>query len=550
MRRSQLYLLALGLLIALIVSSCAPAAPAAPAPAEGGAAPAAAQPAAAAPAEAATTLVYATDTSDLISLDPAVVYEFTGVLIAENIYDTLVKFEGDNLSELKPSLAEHWEIAADGDMWKITFHLDPDARFASGNPVTAADVVYSFSRVLDLNKSPAFLLADIPQLKKENMTAVDERTVELKIPNTASPQALLSILTFSVGGIVEKAVVEQHVEGDDLGSTWLRDHSAGSAPYVLERWEPEQQVVLTANPNYWGPAPKLSQIIIRHIAESSNQQFALESGDIDVARNLTPEQVEALSNNPDITIYRANTLLLIYVGMNVKQEPLDKPQVREAIRWAIDYKAIVDNLLRGGAKVHQTIIPEGLFGAVDNNPFQKDVEKAKALLAEAGVPDGFSIEMLIPTGPAPGGTDWSNIAAAIQSDLAAVGIQVTIKQTTQAELLNIYRAQSGQLVLILWGPDFPDPDGNVGPFTDYSQRVIAFRNNWDNPELAARARAAALEADPTKRSALYAELIETVLHEGPYAVLYQPGVVFGLRKNVQGLLWNPMGTIEFANVSK
>lgn len=501
------------------------------------------------PTGPANTLVYAADISDLISLDPAVLYEFSGVLIAHNVYETLVRFEGADLSTLKPGLAEHWDIKEAGDTWEITFHLRQGVKFASGNPFTADDVVYSFQRVIALNKSPAFLFTDIAQLKPENIKAADPSTVVVTLPKTASPQGFLSILTFTVGGIVDSKEVKAHESGGDYGSGWLLDHSAGSGPYLIDHWTKETEVLLTANPNYGGPKPALAQVLIKHIPEATNQQFALEKGDVDIARNLGPEQIEALKGKSGVTTTTGDSLLLIYVGMNVTVKPLDNVKVREALRTAVDYDGIIQQLLKGNAKKVQTIIPAGLAGHNPDAPFQQDIEKAKALLKEAGQEGGFTLELLVPTGSAPGGVTWADLAAKLQSDWAKIGVTVNIVQTAQAELLNVYRAQKGQLVLILWGPDFPDPDGNVGPFTDYEAKSIAWRNAWQD-EISKKAREAALMADPAQRNAAYKEITDYVLHNGPYIVLYQPTELFGLRDNVKGFAWNPMGWIDFAAISK
>ncbi len=161
----------------------------------------------------------------------------------------------------------------------------------------------------------------------------------------------------------------------------------------------------------------------------------------------------------------------------------------------------------------------------------------------------MTLELLVPTGPAPGGAAFADLAAKLQSDWAKIGVTVNIKQTTQADLLGSYRAQKGQLVMIYWGPDFPDPDANVGPFTDYGAKSIAFRNGWNDP-IATKARDAALITDTTKRAAAYKEITDYVLHNGPYVILYQPTEPFGLRSNVKGFVWSPMDWTDFAAISK
>jgi len=524
----------------LVAAACAPAtspggtaAAPSPSPSAGG---------------AASTLVWYADVSDLISLDPAVAYEFSGVLLAHNVYETLVKFEGADLSTIKPSLAQSWDIKDSGANWDITFKLKSGVKFASGNALTADDVVYSFQRAIKLNKSPAFLFTDIAQLKTESIKATDPSTIVVNLPKTASPQGFLSILTFTIGGIVDSKDVKAKETGGDSGSGYLLDHSSGSGPYVVDHWTKNSEVLLKSNPNYGGTKPPLSAVLVKHVPESTNQQFALERGDADLARNLGAQQIAALQGKPGVTTTTGNSLQLVYVGMNVTVKPLDNVNVREALRTAVDYDGIVKDLLKGNAKKVQDIIPAGLAGYNESTPFQADVAKAQSLMKQANQ-DKVTLELLVPTGPAPGGVAWADLAAKLQADWAKIGVTVNIKQTTQADLLTTYRAQKGQLVMILWGPDFPDPDANVGPFTDYKAKSIAYRNGWDD-KIADKGREAALITDTSKRAAAYKDITDYVLHNGPYVILYQPSEPFGLRSNVKGFVWSPMDWTDFASISK
>jgi peptide/nickel transport system substrate-binding protein len=525
----------------LVAAACAPAT----SPSAGGAS---ATPSASA-GGAASTLVWYGDVSDLISLDPAVAYEFSGILLAHNAYETLVRFEGADLSTIKPSLAQSWDIKDSGASWDITFKLKSGVKFASGNALTADDVVYSFQRVIKLNKSPAFLFTDIAQLKAESVKATDPTTVVVTLPKTASAQAFLSILTFTIGGVVDSKEVKGKESGGDSGSGYLLDHSSGSGPFVIDHWTKNSEVLLKSNPNYGGTKPALSGVLVKHVPEQTNQQFALERGDADIARNLGAQQIAALQGKPGVTTTSGSSLQLVYVGMNVTVKPLDNVNVREALRTAVDYDGIVKDLLKGNAKKVQGIVPAGLAGYDESTPFQADVAKAQALMKQANQ-DKVTLELLAPTGPAPGGAAFSDLAAKLQSDWAKIGVTVNIKQTTQADLLTTYRAQKGQLVMIYWGPDFPDPDGNVGPLTDYAAKSIAYRNGWDDKTYAEAGRKAALITDPAARAAAYKEITNYVLHNGPYVILYQPTQPFGLRSNVKGFVWSPMDWTDFAAISK
>ena len=498
---------------------------------------------------AASTLVIDRDTSDLISLDPAVLYEFSAVFATHNVYETLVKFEGTDLSTIKPGLATSWDIKDTGSTNDITFKLKSGQKFASGNPVTADDVVYSVQRAIKLNKSPAFLFTDIAGLKADSVKATDPTTVVFSLPKTASASAFLTILTFTIGGVVDSKEVKAKETGGDSGSAYLLDHSAGSGPFVVDHWTKNTEVLLKANPNYGGAKPTLSGVLFKQVPEPTNQQFALEKGDIDIANNLGPEQITALQGKSGVTTTTADSLQLVYVGMNATVKPLDNVKVREALRTAVDYDGIVKDLLKGNGKKVQGIIPRGLAGYNEATPFQADVTKAKALLTEAGETT-VTLDFLVPTGQAPGGVAFSDLAAKLKSDWAKIGVTVNIKQTTTADLLATYRAQKGQLVMIYWGPDYPDPDANVGPFTDYKAKSIGWRNAWDDPTIAQKGRDAALITDPAKRAAAYKDITDYVLHNGPYVVLYQPSELFGLRSNVKGFNWSAIGWAELASVTK
>ena len=539
-QRSILFYVGLLMVLSLLLSACAtpaaePGAPAQEAPAAESAAPSG-------EVSREETLVYVADMTDIITLDPAVAYEFGGLLPVGNMYETLVSFDpGGEVGKLVPVLAETWDVAEDGDMWKLTFQLDPDAKFASGGPVTADDVVFSWGRAIDINKSPAFLLTEVCGMAKENIVAVDATTVELRIPSTVSPQVCLSSLTFATAAVVEKAVVEPNL-GDDLGESWLNDNSAGSGPYVLSSWDRSVSVTLDANPAHWsGTQPAMKRVILQNMPESANRQAAIETGDADIAQELGPEQVVALEGNPDVQLDRVLSTLLVYASVNATMPPFDNPDARQALRYAINYDNIA-TLLGGNAEIVQEIIPITFLGHTGNNPFTQDIDKAKELLAAAGVAEGTVVPFTVATATAPGGVDWAVVAASIQADLAQAGLNLEIQQMQQSELLNKYRAQELPMLLMNWGPDFPDPDGNATPFSNYEAKSLAWRNSWNDPQAIELSKQAAIELDSAKRVELYGQLVEYVQNNGPFAMLYQPTRVYALRNNVQGFIYDPNDT--------
>ena len=498
-----------------------------------------------------TTLVYGGDWSDLITMDPAQSYEFTGGLVTDNLYETLVKFEGTNLSKLKPSLATSWKVVSAGTAeWKVTFKLRAGQKFSSGNPVTSKDVVFSFDRAIALKTNSSFLFTDVANIKVGSTRAPDPLTVEVTVPKTASTAAFLNLLTFNIGGIVDSVEVQKHVANNDYGTAWLKTNSAGSGPFKLNRWDQGQQVVLDANPNSRLKS-KLNRIILREIKEANAQKIALESGEIDLAENLTPDMIKVKLTDNKFNVYKADSLRIQYLGMNSGEgQPFADARVRQAVRWAVDQDGIVDGLAGGLAKKIQTIVPYGLFGANTALPYKTNVEKAKELLRAAGKPNGFEVEFLINNGSCAANIPCPDLAAKIQSDLAKVGIKANIKQLVQAEQLKTYRAQNAQLILQAWSPDFPDPDGNATPMSDFGAKSLAWRNKWENVGAAKLTQQAALETNPTKRAALYKQLTELQLNDGWGAMLYQPINPITIATNVVGYVRNAQGQVRFEKLSK
>jgi peptide/nickel transport system substrate-binding protein len=496
-----------------------------------------------------STLIYGGDWSGLITLDPGMSYEYAGSLLTNNLYETLVKFEGTDLSTLKPSIATRWTTRDANDSWKVTFNLRTQ-KFASGNPVTAADVVYSFDRAIALKGPGSFLFTSVANMKVGSTKAISPSVVEVTLPKTASPAAFLNLLTFNIGAIVDSQVVKAKVVDNDFGATWLKRNSAGSGPFVLNRWDQNQSVVLDANPNS-RLLPKLSRVILREMKEANTQRIALESGEVDIADNLTPDMVKAKAADAKFSVYKADSLNLQYLGMNVGPDsPFKDARVRQAVRYALDQDGIISALAGGNARKVQTIIPAGLFGFNAATPYSVDLEKAKGLLKAAGKEGGFSFEMLTPQGACLAGIPCADLAAKIQSDLAKIGLKVVIKQLVDSELYPIYRAQKATAVLVDWSPDFPDPDGNATPMSDFGAKSLAWRNVWNNETASKLAQQAALEPNATKRAALYKQLTELQLEEGPFAILFQPTVSVTLNKTVKGYVRNAQNQIRFEKISK
>jgi peptide/nickel transport system substrate-binding protein len=477
-----------------------------------------------------------------IDLEPARVYEFEGGFVLEQTYDCLVDFVGgaEAFQEIKPGLATSWERSPDGLTW--TFHLRQGAKFHSGNEVTADAVVFSFHRSLALNFAPIWIISQFMP-EPDMIRKVDDYTVAITTNQPIGEMLMAAVLGYQgIGSIVDPTVVEAHATSDDpWANQWLKEHDAGSGPFVLREWAREDRIVLEAFSDYWRGKPALDQVIIQNIPEPTAQMFSLLRGDIDVAWNLLPDQIAELKGQPGLKFIETPTFTYYYAGMNMGYGPFADEKVRDAVRYAIDYDAIVRGILRGAATPCHTFVPAGMFSHSDLL-YRQDLEKAHELLIQAGYPDGFEVELLTRTDP-----PFTDIAVQIQQDLAKVGIRVKVTQMIYAQLLEIYRTQKHQMVLVRWGTDYADPSANAAPFghcdtpgPEAKVQQLAWRNMYCPSGVTDWVEQAAGEPDSRKREIMYKAIQAVVWDEGPYVFLVNPVFQVAIRENVQGLQIPPM----------
>jgi peptide/nickel transport system substrate-binding protein len=315
--------------------------------------------------------------------------------------------------------------------------------------------------------------------------------------------------------------------------TWLSLNSAGSGPFILRKFEKGEGAVLDANPNHFRNPPKVKRIIYKDIPEAASRRLQVEKGDIDIAWNMLPDQVNQMASNKDIRIERYPDNGIDYLGMNVTRPYLSDKRVRMAIRYAIDYDGIIKNVLGGAAKQTSTFIPEGFPGYESRILYRTDIEKAKQLMKEAGV-SGFETNLdHIDATPRP------EVAQVIQASLAKIGIKVNLNKMVGAQLFPKYRAQKTDLFLGGWGPDYIDPHTNAQPFADHTAKQLAYRNAYENETTAKMIQDAGVEMDDAKRIALYQEANKIIQEEGPYAFLYQRIFLHAVRNSVQDLKVGP-----------
>ena len=500
------------------------------------------------------TLVMAWAIDYLISLDPAEMFEFTGAEYAANTYERLINYDVDNVSDIYGGVAERWSISEDG--LEFIFKIRKGVKFSSGNILTADDVVYSLRRVVKLDKSSSFLITQFG-FSLENMektiVKLDDYTVKLTLDKPYAPTFFLYCLTSFAGSVVDMKTVMAHEQNGDMGNEWLKTHSAGSGPFELKKWQASESLVLVRNEHYWGDKPAMKTVFIRHVSESSTQRLLLEKGDIDVARNLRADDIKGLAGNVNVKVRTKAKGGIWYLGLNQKNEYLQKPQVRQALKYLVDYQGMEETFLKGKVNVHQAFLPKGFLGALEENPFSLNVEKAKALLKEAGLEDGFTITMDVRnTEPT------STMALEIQATFAMAGIKLEIIPGDGKQTLTKYRARNHEIYIGRWGPDYMDPHTNAETFAintdnsdDAKSKPLAWRDAWDMPEMTKKTESAVFEKDTKKRAQMYIDLQREHQQISPFVIMFQNIEIMGKRTNLEGFILGPSFDSNFYhNVTK
>ncbi|MBX3082463.1 MAG: ABC transporter substrate-binding protein [Anaerolineae bacterium] len=485
------------------------------------------------------------------SLDPARGYDSETSIIHAATYETLVTFPPDSVDQIIPGLATSWTISDDGLTY--TFTLAEGRKFASGNELTADDVVFSYNRLINVKGNPSSVAATI-----DSVTASDAKTVVIKLKK--NDPAILAELAFSGFSVSDSKVVKEHGGTDaadadktDTAEAWLNNNSVGTGPYVLTKWEKDTEIVLAKNPNYNGSmAPGFDQIIIRNIPEASAQKAALEAGDIDLAFDLSADQMASLKSNPDLKVYEGIGPYVFFLLMNQDPAiggPMSNPKVQQAVRLAIDYAGIA-KLVGGASATPGSLIPLGFATAfTTDQAIKQDVEAAKALIAESGLTDITTDLNYWDTTYS--GVNIGVVAQKIQADLKEIGITVNLTGGDIQVKLASYRDGKDPFGLWFWGPDFIDPL-NYAEFLPAMK--VGTRANWTNDnsdkEIQDLRDAVLTETDAAKRADLFAKIQAYWQKAGPFAPLLQSPTQIGYRADLKGFAYNYQWAINPATFSR
>jgi peptide/nickel transport system substrate-binding protein len=468
-------------------------------------------------------LVLGLDISDTRNFDPARMADYSPPVTNGAVYDRLVTQSPGNYGTVEPMLAERWEILDDGARFR--FFLRQDVKFWDGSPLTAEDVQFSLHRLLNVKDQPAVYAENL-----ERVEIVDGHTVDLILKDPAQP--LMINLAAPAFAIYSKALTTPHGATDaadaqtaDTATQWINQNTTSSAAYHMVQWERNASVVMNRNEHWWGGTPPFERIVIRHIGDGAAQLLALRRGDIDMAFNLTAEQVDTIQGEPGIEIKEGLSLDYVYMTLtgNADFNPaLAKRENRLAVAHAIDYDGIIQYLINGYAVRPPNFLPIGTAGVTEETTreigYYEDLDKAREYLAAAGNPDGFEFELSI-TNAAIVGTNYQLIAQKVQSDLARVGIRANLNPLDPVTLRTRYNGGETQSVITFWNPPSPEPY----LWATASIERVARRVHWEvEPEVREVVGKAGAAQDIAERDAYYLEYQKMLQDRGHYIMLLQP----------------------------
>ncbi|GED69999.1 ABC transporter substrate-binding protein [Brevibacillus reuszeri] len=480
------------------------------------------------------TLTYALY-QDIVSLDPAFTYDFSTVV--NQITEGLLKF--DENSKLVPSLAEKWE---NPDPKTYLYHIRKGVSFSDGTPMTVDDVIFSMERTRDPKTASylGWMYGNVDKIEK-----VDDSTVKvtLKEPDSNWRYAMAT----PAGHVISKAYYEAHASnfGKPDGGVM------GTGPFKYVSWQTGSEIVLEKNTNYWDKTggPYLDKIVYKVIPEAITRVTGLKTGQINMAITLPIDLQEVVEKMDSVKISRSDSFLSDFVAMNTQRKPFDDVKVRQAINFALDKQKIVKEIIKDAGVAGKSVpVPPALWlfekekweAAYNEIPdYSYDMEKAKQLLAESSVPNGFNGKILVD-----GDSLRMNIALALQAAVKPLGINLEVEKVTGEELntRSWGGARDYDMLIQNWNSDFPDPSGSLQPLFLSANAADGGSNfaNYKNPEVDKLLIEQGRLTDDTKRSEMMIQAEKLIAGDAPWIVVSHQKHFMITSKNVAGYEISPM----------
>ena len=481
--------------------------------------------------------------AELQTLDPAQAVTISDFRILANIYEGLLRYKDESL-DVEPGLAESWTISPDARTY--TFKLRQGVKFHDGTDFNAETVKFNFDRVTDkdhpyANTGPFPFVFTLGPIEKTEVA--DPFTVIIHLKEPYSP--MLTMLAGAIGGLagISPAAVKQY------GKDFAR-HGGGTGPFKFVLWESGQRFVLEANPAWWAGKPKLAGLVYRPIIDENARVSEMLSGGTDITIEVPPDNIATFTASKNFTFYEQSGPHLWYLMLNCKEKPFDDKLVRQAANYAINKEALVGEILKGTATVAAGPTPPAFSWAHDNDlkPYPYDPAKAKALLAQAGYPNGVDVTFYV-TESGSGMLSPILMGTAIQADLAAVGIRAKIETYEWNTFLGkIIPGMEGKAQVAELSFMTQDPD--MHPFLALRTGAPVNSGRYSNPKVDALIDAARAEPDPAKRAALYKKMQDILADDAPWVFVCNWKQNAVSTAAVKGFKLHPSFTTRFWDTSK
>jgi peptide/nickel transport system substrate-binding protein len=467
-----------------------------------------------------------------VTMDPPQITDLNSARVTKRIFEGLV---GQELGSYKlvPGLAQSWDISKDGLTY--TFKLRPNVKFHDGTPFNAEAVKFVFERQLN-DKGPYYATGTYPYVKGflgnvAGVEVLDTTTVQIKLKAPLTPflqyLAHQSLFMFSPEALRK----------------WGKDivkHPVGTGAFKLETWEPGVKVVLSRNDQYWGGAPKIRQAIYVPIVEAQARLVALKTGDIDLTMDVPPDSLDELRRDPNIVVAESNSSAVWYVTLNTRHPILKDRRVRQALNYAVNKEAIIRDILRGTAIVARGPLSPvyGAFYEDNLARYPHDLDRARALLKEAGHAGGFELTFLVPESGS-GMQSPVEMATVIQANLAQIGVRAKIQTMEWGAYLKKYLDQP-DMAEMSWNPSIGDPDHMMYMLLSSDRFPPAFNAGYyQNDRVDDLLRRARTTVDEKARVPLYREAQKLVVEDAPWIFVDHGKQVIVHRKRVQGFKLHP-----------
>lgn len=484
---------------------------------------------------------------------------FRSYVAAWNMYDRLVTFGRKTLpdgtlsydySKIEPELAESYSVAPDGK--SVIFKLRKDAKFHDGSPVTAHDVKWSYDRAVSVGGFPTFQMKAGSLEKPEQFVVVDDYTFRVDLPK--KDKLSLPDMAVVVPAIFNSKLAKQHAtEKDPWAMEWMKTNDAGSGAFKLEKWTPGQETVLTRFEDWKSGKPSgIKRVILREVPSAGNRRALMERGDADISVDMPQkDSAEILAEGGSgkykvVGVPIENSLK--YIGLVTTMKPFDNVKVRQAIAYAVPYEQIYKSAIYG-----RGISMSGASAGASKDaiwpqpfPYKTDLEKAKALLAEAGYPNGFETTISIDLGDA---TASEPEAILLQEALAKIGIKTTIEKIPGANFRNAMLQKNRPIHIASFGGwlNFPDYFFFWGY---HGQNAVFNTMSYQNPAMDKLIDQARYEHDPAKYEQAVKSFIKLSMDEVPRIPLYQQILDVGMQKNIVGYTYWFHRQLDFRSIEK